>query len=127
MQVEVQARGFALTEALHAHVVGRTGRALSHCESRIQKVAVRLFDTNGPRGGVDKHCMICAHLDDIPVVVVESCDEDMYAAVDSAARRAGLAVSRRLTRRRGQADGGRARLLSREMSDARAAPGMLSG
>ncbi|MBI1397409.1 MAG: HPF/RaiA family ribosome-associated protein [Betaproteobacteria bacterium] len=109
MEIQVQSRGFCLTEALYEHVTSRAQHALGHHARRVRRVAVRLFDANGPRGGLDKHCAIRVHLDEVPVVVIDDCDEDLYAAVDRATQRASIAVDRKLTRRRDWSRGGRPR------------------
>jgi len=74
--------------------------ALGHAEERVTAVRVRLFDVNGPRGGVDKRCSLVVFLDSGPDVVIEDTCDDMYVAVDRAASRAGRAVSRRIARHR---------------------------
>ena len=51
MQVDIRARGFELTEGLRQHTERRLDFALGWADYDIRKVAVRLFDINGPRGG----------------------------------------------------------------------------
>jgi ribosomal subunit interface protein len=96
MQIAIQARGFALTEALRRHVHNRLGFTLSRAASRARRVNVKLSDLNGPRGGVDKRCLVEVRLDRMPVVVVEDVQADMYTAIDRAAGRAARTVMRRL-------------------------------
>jgi len=100
MQIDIQARNFSLTDALRGHVERRLGSALSTRNTHIQRVTVRLSDINGPRGGEDKRCHIQVVLPQLPDVVIEDTDEDMYNAIDRAADRAGQTVGRRLTRHR---------------------------
>lgn len=96
MQIAVQARGFSLTRALQEHVHQRLGFTLARGSGRVRRVAVRLSDLNGPRGGVDKRCLVEVRLDGLPAVVVEDVQADMYAAIDRAAARAARTVMRRL-------------------------------
>jgi ribosomal subunit interface protein len=96
MRIAVQTRGFSLTEALENHVRRRIGFTLTRAASRVRRVDVRLSDLNGPRGGVDKRCLVEVRLDGLPVVVVEDVQSDLYTAIDRAAGRAARAVMRRL-------------------------------
>jgi putative sigma-54 modulation protein len=100
MHIDLQARNFSLTDALRSHVKRRLGSALCTRNEHIQRVNVRLSDINGPRGGEDKRCHIQVVLPQLPDVVIEYTDEDMYSAIDRAADRAGRTVGRRLTRQR---------------------------
>ncbi|MGB5178955.1 MAG: HPF/RaiA family ribosome-associated protein [Gammaproteobacteria bacterium] len=96
MQTNIQARGFSLTEALEKHVHNRLGFTFFCASSRVQSVRVRLSDINGPRGGVDKCCLVEARLEGLPLVVVEDVQSDMYTAIDRAVGRAARTVKRRL-------------------------------
>jgi ribosomal subunit interface protein len=96
MHIEIQARDFSLTDALEDHVHKRLGFVLARAGTRIRRVDVRLSDLNGPRGGVDKRCLIEVRLDGLAPIVVEDVQADMYAAIDRAAARTGRTVMRRL-------------------------------
>lgn len=103
MHIDIQARNFSLTNALSGHVKRRLGFALSSRDIHIQRVTVRLSDINGPRGGADKCCHIQVVLPQLPDVVIEDTEVDLYAAIDRAADRAGRTVDRRLARNRDRA------------------------
>jgi putative sigma-54 modulation protein len=96
MRMTIQSRGFSMTDALENHVQKRLDFTLSRGGRRVRSVDVRLSDLNGPRGGVDKRCLIEIRLHDLPVVVVEDTQPDLYTAIDRAATRAGRTVMRRL-------------------------------
>ena len=98
MQIDIQARGFKLTEGLRAQAERRVRFALGSASARVHSVVIRLSDENGPRGGVDKRCTIRAALPGVPPVVIEQQEADLYVAIDRAADRAGRAVARRLER-----------------------------
>jgi ribosomal subunit interface protein len=100
MQIEIQARNFPLTDALRRHVERRLEFALSTRDDHIQRVRVRLYDINGPRGGADKCCHIMVTLAHLPDIVIEDTEVDLYTAIDSAADRANRTVGRRLSRQR---------------------------
>ena len=103
MQIEIQARNFKLTKALHERVIRRLSFALSSRDNHIQRVIVRLSDINGPRGGKDKCCHIQVKLTQLSDVVIEDIELDLYAAIDRASDRAGRTVIRRLARHRDRA------------------------
>ena len=98
MQIEIQARGFKLTEALRTQAERRVRFALGSTSGRVRSVVMRLADENGPRGGADKRCTIRANLPGAPPVIIQQQEADLYVAIDRAADRAGRAVSRRLER-----------------------------
>ena len=103
MQIDIQARGFKLTEGLRSQAERRVRFALGSTAGRVRSVVMRLADENGPRGDIDKRCSIRATIPGAPPVVIEQQDADLYVAIDRAADRVGRAVSRRLER----ASGGR--------------------
>ena len=115
MQTNIQARGFSLTDALETHVHNRIGFTFLHASNRVHRVHVRLSDLNGPRGGVDKRCLVEVRLEGLPVVIVEDVQSDMYTAIDRAVGRAARTVKRRLAQqsnRRHQAAAQHAHLLA---------------
>ncbi len=58
MKIGIQCRGFSLTGAIAGHVRKRLDFLLGHGIRRVRRVDVTLSDLNGPRGGVDKRCLI---------------------------------------------------------------------
>jgi ribosomal subunit interface protein len=98
MQMEIQARDFALTKALGSYVKRRVKFVLSSRYDQIQHIIVRLSDINGPRGGIDKRCQIQISLPRLADIVVEDVESDLYVAIDRATDRAGRTVNRRLER-----------------------------
>lgn len=100
MDIDIRTRSFSLTSALRRHIERRLSFALSARDEHIQHICVRLSDVNGPRGGLDKCCSIRVVLAQLPSVVIEDTETDLYAAIDRAADRAGRTVGRQLERRR---------------------------
>lgn len=98
MIVDIHGQGFTVTPALAEHVRRRLGFVLTRHSDRIRRVAVRVGDENGPRGGVDKYCRIQVHLIDAPVAVIEDVGAELYAAIDRAADRVGRVVVKHLDR-----------------------------
>lgn len=98
MQIDIQTRGFTLTEGLRNYCERRMRFALGPGSSRLSAVSVRLADVNGPRGGVDKRVMIKATLPGVPPMVVGHDEPDIYVAIDRAAGRISRALSHKLRR-----------------------------
>jgi ribosome-associated translation inhibitor RaiA len=103
MELDIQARDFSLTDALHAAIVAASRPYASAFEGAVRKIAVRVYDLNGPRGGPDKGCLVVADLNDGRVVVSSDVDADLYRAIPRAfakLRRATQAHRRRAQQRR---------------------------
>ncbi len=98
MQIDIQTLGFTLTKALRERVRSRIEFTLRTRNERIQRVAVRLFDINGPRGGKDMCCQIQIVLSHMPDVVIRDTETNLYVAIDRAFARAGRSVARQLSR-----------------------------
>jgi len=58
MKIDIQTRGFTLTDALRTQTERRLRFAFGGLGARVGRVGVRLTDENGPRGGVDKRCAL---------------------------------------------------------------------
>jgi ribosomal subunit interface protein len=100
MRMNIQARGFDLTEGLREHTERRLQFALSWASQDVRTITVRLFDINGPRGGDDKRCRIQVAFRGTQDVVIEDTEADLYVAIHRAADRAERAVGHRLERLR---------------------------
>ena len=96
MQITIQAHGFLLTDALETHVQNRLRFTFSRFAGRVRRVLVTLSDINGPRGGVDKRCLIEVRIDGLSSIVIQDVQNDLYMAIDRAAGRAARSVLRRL-------------------------------
>ena len=98
MIVDIHGQGFTVTPALAEHMRRRLGFVLTRHSDRIRRVAIRVGDENGPRGGVDKYCRIQVQLLDAPVAVIKDVGAELYAVIDRAADRVGRVVVKRLDR-----------------------------
>lgn len=105
MKVEINAIGFAMTDALEEYTRRRLRFALGTQSQYLKCVVVRLSDINGPRGGHDKSCHIQIVLPGFPDLVVEDTATDLYIAISRAAARANRSVTRRLKRRQTRSAG----------------------
>lgn len=100
MRINIQARGFDLTQGLREHTERRLQFALGWADHDVRSVSVCFSDVNGPRGGTDKRCRINIPLVGGQDVVIEDAEADLYVAIDRAAGRTERTLARRLGRRR---------------------------
>ena len=98
MRIDIQTRGFALTDSIRNHCERRMRFALGPTSGHLTGIAIRLADVNGPKGGADKRCMIKATIPGAPTIVVGQEEPNLYAAIDLAADRMARTLSRRLQR-----------------------------
>jgi putative sigma-54 modulation protein len=100
MQVEIQSRPFILTKALRSYIERKLKSSLSNCTDHVKRVAIRLSDINGPKGGEDKLCQIQIKMAGTSDIIIKNTKEDMYAAIDHATDRAECAMIRKVGRQR---------------------------
>jgi ribosomal subunit interface protein len=100
MRIEVRGRGFELGAALGEYAERRSWFAMGRFAPRIEGLALRLSDANGPRGGTDKRCQIVARLRPSGALRVAEQDADLYAAIDRASERLSRVIAREIARRR---------------------------
>jgi ribosomal subunit interface protein len=100
MQVQFVSKEFELTPSLREYLARRLHRAFVSLQNRIQSVSVRLYDLNGPKGGRDMLCQVAVIIPGRPTVLIKDVQEDMYAAIDGAFKRASYRVTQLVTRQR---------------------------
>lgn len=96
MKIGIQSRGFSLTGAIAGHVRKRLSFLLGRGINRLRRIDVTVSDLNGPRGGVDKRCLVKVSIDGLRPVIIEDVQPDLYLAIDRAAGRASRTVLRRI-------------------------------
>lgn len=84
----------ALDDSLDAWVHERLERHLGMYAEQIETINVRFGDENGPKGGIDRNCMIHVAISALPPVVVEVRAGDEREAFDLAAGRLERAIKR---------------------------------
>lgn len=100
MRIAILCRGILPTQAIRDYAQRRLKTALGRYQSVLASVQVRLADVNGPRGGVDKHCVVEVGGPMMAPIIVRERDADLYVAIDRAADRIDRATGRRIARRR---------------------------
>ena len=99
MQIDIHARNFSLTDAMKNHAKDQLEFALAERDHYIQRVVIRLSDINGPRGGKDKRCLLLITFVNLPTIVIDNTETDLYFSVEQAVNRASQAVERRIGRK----------------------------
>ncbi len=100
MHIDIQARGFTLSEPLLLAVEERAETFRLAFPTVRPQIQVRLYDVNGDRGGPDKGCLLHARLGlRARSVVVTDVDGDLYRAIAGAFVKLDRAVRHHLRRR----------------------------
>jgi ribosomal subunit interface protein len=100
MRMGILAKGVVLTDAIRTYAQKRLRTALGRYPQAVDSAHVRLADINGPRGGIDKQCLVEVRGPAFAPILVSEDDADLYVAIDRAADRIDRAVARRLARSR---------------------------
>lgn len=99
MKIEIRARGLELTDDWRERAERRAGFALDRWGDAVASVDFLIADRNGPRGGVDKACVVVIRGRRGWSVRAGADSDDVGAAIDAAMDRAARAVARHEDRR----------------------------
>src|ERR1051326_4456161 len=91
----VRVIGGAIDEEDRDYIARKLGMKLGKFVSSIERITVRLSDTNGPKGGRDQRCQIKVVLSGLPSIVVNETDSTLPRTIDRAIDAAAIAVQRR--------------------------------
>jgi putative sigma-54 modulation protein len=100
MHTDILDMNLAIDDALREHIERRLQFALGRFSERIEQLTVRLFDINGPRGGVDVRCRLDVALVGGGNLVAEGRGDNPFALSSRVVRRGRRLVRRALERRR---------------------------
>jgi ribosome-associated translation inhibitor RaiA len=95
--IHIRAAGLQIERSDRDYLRRKLQLRLGKFGRNIERVSVRIGDTNGPRGGADKTCAIKVVLPHVPSVVVTTQAASLKAAMDGA-----LQAIARTVRRRGR-------------------------
>ena len=84
-----------MSPALEGYIQKRLKFALDRVSGVVRGIELRLIDTNGPRGGLDKQCSVLVGLKAGDPIHLETKEGDAYQAIDSIAHKLKQALSRR--------------------------------
>ena len=96
----VRVIGETIDDEDRVYIARKLGMKLGKFGSSIERITVRLSDTNGPKGGRDQRCQIKVVLSGLPSVVVNEMDSTLPCTIDRAVDAIAIAVRRRVQRRR---------------------------
>jgi ribosome-associated translation inhibitor RaiA len=100
MPARVRVIGAVIDEEDRDYIGEKLGMKLGKFAASVERITVRLSDTNGPKGGLDQKCQVKVVLSGMPSVVVHATDSTVRRTIDRAIDSAALAVRRRIQRRR---------------------------
>lgn len=100
MHVDIQAKGFELSETLHKHIVKQLQSSFRISKKKVRKIIIRLFNDTSSRQRYIKRCRVQAVVNGLPQVITEYRSKNFYVASDTAIQRAQRAVSKRLRKQR---------------------------
>jgi len=107
MNISITAPAEIKTNGFCDSIESQLERALARFAHRIARVDIALTDQNGPRGGVDKRCRVRVQMPGFEPFAATAQDENPWAAVTNAARRARRMVTTKLKRPRSRRERGR--------------------
>ncbi len=96
MNITTSAQDFEMSDSIDQFVRDQLSAALKRVGEDVIAVDVFVKDTNGPKGGVDKHALIRVQLRNRQVIALETKHEDLYAAIRIGSKRTKRAVRRQL-------------------------------
>ena len=96
MQVEVRGKGLHVTAVLSTYIQRRLGFALGRFGRRVERVLVRVEDTNGPKGGIDKQCRVAVVVPHFTTAMMEGKGPNIRVAINRAVAKASRYVAGRL-------------------------------
>ena len=97
MQVEIRGKGFDVTAVLSTYIQRRLVFALGRFDRGVERVLVRVEDTNGPKGGIDKRCRVAVVIPHSMTAVMEGKAPNIRVAINRAVTKASRYVAGRLT------------------------------
>lgn len=100
MRIDLQCEGIEGRQGLRDYVAQKMRAAIGHFRDHIQWARIKVADVNGPRGGVDKRCVVQLRLRHRPDVIFAITELEARSAVDRAAERVAQVLMRRLGRQR---------------------------
>ncbi len=98
MRIDIQAKGFKLTEEVLQHTQARLDNDLTWARDHVSSVMIRLTDISRQRGGEGIRALVQIAMPGAQNVVVEDVRSHLNVAIDRAIERARRAVVRQLGR-----------------------------
>lgn len=99
MKLDIKSRKFSVTGAMRKHIENKIRTNLQCFGHKIRELKVTLCDINANKGGIDKRCSVRLFLPRAKDIVINDTKADLYAAIDSAIRRAQKSMHRAVKRK----------------------------
>ena len=100
MQVVIRSNDFTITKALRNFLHSQIKRSMAACSRNVESITIRLKDLNGPKGGIDKECLVEVKIANGAPVVVRKQSTNAYQGIRQALARAARVTLRRLRKAR---------------------------
>ncbi|MBE9543371.1 MAG: HPF/RaiA family ribosome-associated protein [Proteobacteria bacterium] len=100
MKIELRSQHIQLNQDMTDRIISRVRFVLSRFGGEISRVQVRFADANGPKGGLDNHCLLSVKLSSSGKIVANGTGVDLLSALHYCVERAERAIIRELERRR---------------------------
>jgi len=100
MYVEIQARGFELSENLENHIHTKIVSALRGANSKVRKVIVRLFNEDARHNRTMRSCRVHVMVKGMPDIVTNYSSSNIYKASNAAIKTSSFTVKNKLTKLR---------------------------
>lgn len=94
MHILIRSKGFPMTEAIDNYVRSRVNFILSRFGNVVKKVEAFVSDINGPKGGIDKACLVKIKTDQRSELIIKGLEADLYTAINRALSRAKQSLKR---------------------------------
>ena len=96
MRLFIRSRGMVLTNQIRKYVERRFHSAADRFQDQLGDVTVVVRDVNGPRGGVDKECVIHVNSPSVGRLTVAERRKGVMPAIFGAVQRFSFAVKKRM-------------------------------
>jgi len=100
VKIRLVRKGVSVDQGLQRLIRVKLSFTLQRLAHRVRWVRILIEDTNGPRGGLDKRCVVSVGGDGFETRVVDVRDTGLHAAIADALQLAARSVVRALERGR---------------------------
>ncbi|MDW3094891.1 MAG: HPF/RaiA family ribosome-associated protein [Gammaproteobacteria bacterium] len=98
MHVEIQARGFELSENLENHIHKKVTHALQYANTKVRKVIVRLFNEDARHNQKTRTCRILVSVKGMPDIITNYRANNIYKASNAAIKASSFTIKNRLNK-----------------------------
>jgi putative sigma-54 modulation protein len=96
MKINIQSRQVELDKDIEAHIQRKLKLAFSRVEHNITSIYISLSDVTSKIGLSNTHCHLQIGIIDMPDMVIEDTQSDLYFAIDRVLQKASHSLTRKL-------------------------------